>query len=81
MPTPSAPWIAGLLEMQNGTNGLRKINTEILPGPRTTLTNPPDGFLANAARLDSMLQSMIKKGAENYRYRKQDVTEDTVMHI
>ncbi len=72
MPATNAPWIAHLLEMQHGTNGLREIKINVLPGPWMT-SNPPDSFLANAARLDSLLQNMIKKGAENYRNRKQDV--------
>lgn len=74
MPAPNAPWIERLLEMQYGTSGLRELKINVLPGPWMNLTNPPDGFLANAARLDSLLQSMIKKGAENYGHRKQDIT-------
>lgn len=74
MPVPNAPWITTLLEMQSGTNGLRELKINVLPGPWVNLTNPPDGFLANAARWDSLLQSMIKKGAEDYRHRKKAVT-------
>ena len=75
MPASNAPWLARLLEMQCGTNGLRELKINVLPGPWISPTTPPpDGFLANAARLDSLLKSMIKKGAENYRYRKQDIT-------
>lgn len=74
MPAPNAPWIAGLLEMQYGVNGFRKLKTNVLPRPWMTLTNPPDDFLANAARLDALLQSMIKEGSENYRYIKQEAT-------
>lgn len=80
MPVPNAPWIAGLLEMQYGTNGLRDIKINVLPGPCMNLTNPADSFLANAARLDSLLQSMIGKGAENFRYRERDIVQDTVTH-
>ena len=80
MPVPNAPWIAGLLEMQYGTNGLRDIRINVLPGPCMHLTNPADSFLANAARLDSLLQSMIEKGAENFRYRERDIVQDIVTH-
>ena len=73
MPAPNAPWIDRLLEMQYGTSGLRELKINVLPGPWMNLTNPPDGFLANAARLDSLLQSMIKKGSENYGHRKQEI--------
>lgn len=74
MPAPNAPWIARLFEMQYGTNGLRELKITVLPSFWMSLTNPPADFLAFAAPLDSLLQSMIKKGAENYRHRKQDIT-------
>ena len=74
MPAPNASWIARLLELQYGTNGMREVKTKILPGPWMTSTNPPDGFYANAARLDSLLQNMIKQGAEKYNCRTQDLT-------
>ena len=68
IPAPDAPWIARLLEMQYGTNGLREFKIKVLPGPFWMVAaNPPDGYLASVARLDSLLQSMIKKGAENHR--------------
>ena len=74
MPAPNALWIARLLEMQYGTNGLRELKINVLPGPWITLANPPDGFFANVARFDSLLQNMIKKGAEKYRHTNQDIT-------
>ncbi len=73
MPTPNAPWIARLLELQHGKNGLREIKIKVLPGPWMALANPPDGFLANVARFDSLLQTMVKKGAENHGHIKQDI--------
>ena len=80
IPAPNAPWITTLLDMQSGTNGLRELKINVLPGPWISSTNPPVGLLADAARLDSLLQSMIKKGVENYRHRKQDIKSVTVMH-
>ena len=74
VPAPNAPWIVRLLELQCGTNGLRDLKINVLPGPWMSLTNAPDGFLANIAQFDSLLQSMIKKGAENYSHIKQDIT-------
>ena len=71
---PNAPWIVRLLELQCGSNGLRDLKINVLPGPWMSLTNAPDGFLANIAQFDSLLQSMIKKGAENYSHIKQDIT-------
>ena len=74
MPAPNAPWVAQLLEMQHGKKGLRELKIKVLPGPWMTFANPPDDFLANVARFDSLLQAMIKKGAENGKYIKQDIT-------
>lgn len=74
IPALDAPWIERLFEMQYGANGMRELKINVLPDPWMTLTNPPDSFLANAARLDSLLQGMIKKGAEDYSRRKQDIT-------
>ena len=66
MPTPNAPWIERLLDMQYGMNGLRELKINVLPKPWMTLMDPP----VDTARLDSMLQGMIKKGAENYMHRE-----------
>ena len=74
MPAPNAAWIVRLLELQCGTNGLRDLKINVLPGPWMSLVNAPDGFLTNIAQFDSLLQSMIKKGAENYSHIKQDIT-------
>lgn len=65
MPAPDAPWIASLLEWQYGANGLREIKINILPVP--CMTANPVRYLANAPRLDSLLQSLIKKGAEKHK--------------
>ena len=73
MPAPNAPWIVHLLEMQHGTNGLRELQIRVLPGFWTTLENPPDGVSAHVARLDLLLQNMVRKGAENYGRIKQHV--------
>ena len=73
MPAPNAPWIAHLLEMQYGANGLREIKFKILPGPLMTMANPPDSFVAEVARFDLLLQNMIKDGAEEYRRAQQDM--------
>ena len=70
MPTPNAPWIERLLDLQYGINGLRELKVKVLPKPWMALMDPP----ADTARLNSMLQGMIKKGAENYVHRKQDTT-------
>lgn len=78
MPAPNTPWIARLLELQYGANGLRELKTNILPVPCMT-TNPANGFLANSARLDSLLKSMIRKGAENYRHENQDNPSDLAL--
>ena len=74
VPAPNAPWIVRLLELQCGTNGLRDLKINVLPGPWMSLTNPPDGFLANIAQFDSLLRNMIKEGAEKYSHVKQDIT-------
>ena len=66
MPAHNAPWVARLLEMQYGTNGLRQLQINVLPGPLSTLADPSEAFLANVARFDSLLQDMVRKGAEDY---------------
>lgn len=60
--------------MQYGANGLRELKINVLPEPLMTQTILPDDYIANAARLDSLLQGMIKKGAEESRQIKQDPT-------
>ena len=72
MPAANAPWIARLLEMQYGANGLRELKINVLPRPLISSTIPPSDFIANAARLESLLQSMIQKGAEEHRQMAQD---------
>lgn len=79
MPAPNDPWIARLLEMQSGANGLRELKIRILPVPCMT-SNPAINFLGNAARLNSLLKSMIEKGDETYRHENQNVPSDTVLH-
>ena len=65
MPASDAPWVAHLLEMQHGANGLRELKITVLPGPLMAYFIPTDVFHATVARFDSLLQHMIKKGAEH----------------
>lgn len=74
IPTPNTPWAAQLLEMQHGANGLRELKINVLHGPWMAFTNPPDGFVANVARFDLMLQNMIRKGAKKNKHVAQDIT-------
>lgn len=74
MPAPDSSWIARLLEMQHGTNGLRELKIKVLPGPWLTLANPPNGFLTNVDQFDLLLQTMIKKGAEKHGHVEQDIS-------
>ena len=73
MPASDAPWIAHLLEMQHGANGLRELKITVLPGPLMAYVDPTDNFLATVARFDSLLQHMIKKGAETDRHIQKDI--------
>lgn len=73
VPTRNTPWLAQLLEMQNGMNGLRELKINVLPGPWMAFTDPPDGFIANVARFDSLLQNMIRKGAKKNKHIMQDI--------
>lgn len=73
IPTRNTPWVDQLFEMQHGTNGLRELKINVLPGPWMAFTNPPDGFIANVARFDSLLQNMIRKGAKKNKHIKQDI--------
>ena len=62
MPASDDPWIAHLLEMQHGANGLRELKIRVVPGPLLGGMDYNPG--AEIARFDSLLQRMIKKGAE-----------------
>ena len=73
MPASDAPWIFHLLEMQHGANGLRELNIRVLPGPLSAHADPTDTFLATVARFDSLLQHMVKKGAEANRHIQKDI--------
>ena len=73
MPACDAPWIAHLLEMQHGANGLRELKITVLPGPLMAYVDPTDNFLASVARFDSLLQHMIKKGAETDSHIQKDI--------
>ena len=73
MPASDAPWIARLLEMQHGPNGLRELKITVLPGPFMADVNPTAIYLATVARFDSLLQHMIKKGAETDKDIQQDI--------
>ena len=79
MPASNDPWIARLLEMQSGANGVRELTVKILPVPCMT-SHPAVIFLGNAARLNSLLKSVIEKGKETYRHENQDVLSDTAVH-
>lgn len=83
MPAPDNPWIARLLEMRCGANRLRKLEIKILPVPCMT-SHTAIEFLENAARLNSLLKSVIEKGDETHRrtyWRKnRDVPSGTALH-
>ena len=73
MPASDAPWIAHLLEMQHGPNGLRELKITVLPGPFMADVDPTAIYLATIARFDSLLQLMIKKGAETDKDIQHDI--------
>ena len=68
-----APWIANLLEMQHGANGLRELKIRVVPGPLVARLDLDCSRLADAARFESLLQHMIKKGAETDRHTQKDI--------
>lgn len=52
---------------------MRELKINVLPGPWMAFTDPPDGFIANVARFDSLLQNMIRKGAKKNKHIMQDI--------
>lgn len=68
-----APWIAHLLAMQHGANGLRELKIRVVPGPLVAHLECLDGRDEDTVRFVSLLQHMIKKGAETDRHIQKDI--------
>lgn len=69
MPNVGEAWITWLFKFQQGANGLRDLKFQLLPGPWMSPSHPQETYAANAARLNTLLEDMLKQGTEEFQQR------------